>query len=386
MKSQKNTADELAEVKRKLADKEVVFDNILEGTLAGYWDWNIPENTEYLSPTFKAMFGYEDHEMENSPESWQKIIHPDDLPGVFDVFHAHVQSHGKVPYNSEVRYFHKDGSIVWVYCRGKVIEWDEEGNAVRMVGSHVDITKLKQAEDTEKYAKLLEKKNRELQQFAYVASHDLQEPLRTIKSYAEILEEDYQGQLGGEIDTYLHFIKQGATRMSRLVKDLLDYSRLGSEPEKTQVDCNAVLQSVKEDLQKVIDDTEGKIDAEHLPEVIGRETELRLLLQNLLSNALKFRKADTPPHIRITCEKEGSMHKFCVADNGIGIPQEYQKRVFILFKRLHDDRKYQGTGIGLAHCQKIVEGHGGEIWLESKTGKGTEVYFTLPAATKSKEG
>ncbi len=144
---------ELAEVQHRKSpdsasekDWKVMFEAILEGTMAGYWDWHIPEDYEYMSPTFKQMFGYEDHEIPNNPKAWQILIHPDDLPGVFQVFEEHVQSRGKIPFENIVRYYHKDGSIIWVFCRGKVIEWDHHGNPQRMVGSHVDITELKEAQ------------------------------------------------------------------------------------------------------------------------------------------------------------------------------------------------------------------------------------------------
>lgn len=378
MATHKNASDALAEVKSKLAEKEMLFDEILESTLAGYWDWHVQDNYEYLSPTFKSMFGYADHEMENHPDSWQKIIHPEDLPKVFEIFERHVASQGKIPYDSEVRYYHKDGSIVWVYCRGKVIEWDENGAPLRMVGCHVDITKLKKAEDTERYAQILEKKNQELQQFAYVASHDLQEPLRTINSYVGLLNEEYKEQLSGDINLYLRYITQSATRMSNLVKDLLDYSRLGLTTEKSEINCNQVVQTVLDDLAALIEESKAKIQVEELPQIKGRQTEIRLLFQNLLLNALKFCQDNTPPEVRISCEERETDFLFSVEDNGIGIAEQHQERIFIIFQRLHNNARYPGTGIGLSQCQKIIHSHDGEIWVESELGKGSKFLFTLP--------
>lgn len=369
---------ELAETKRKLVDKEVLFENILEGTLAGYFDWHITTNYEYLSPTFKSMFGYADHEMENSPDSWQKIIHPDDLPGVFETFGKHVASRGAIPYDSEVRYYHKDGSIVWVYCRGKIIEWDEEGNPLRMVGSHVDITKLKEAENTEKYARELEKKNRELEQFAYVASHDLQEPLRTVNSFVELFKREYKDNLDETGQDYLRFIEQGSTRMSTLVRDLLDYSRLGRNKELGEADCDKLVKNVEADLSKVIKETGAQIKTDKLPVVKGYVTELRLLFQNLISNALKFSKPGTAPEIHISAEDKPGQYVFRIKDNGIGIAEEHSERIFTIFQRLHNKTEFEGTGIGLAQCRKIMDSHNGDIRVESKLGEGSTFYFTLP--------
>ena len=187
----------IEQLKAELLDKHNIIHNILESSMAGYWDWYIQEDYEYLSPTFKLMFGYEDHEIPNTPDSWHKIIHPEDLPGVFEIYEKHVQSKGKIPYDNEVRYFHKDGSIIWVFCRGKIIEWDEEGKPVRMVGCHIDITALKTIEEKQQQTlQLLAQKNQELLQIAYVVSHDLQEPLRTLSNYTGLLEEEFAGKFG----------------------------------------------------------------------------------------------------------------------------------------------------------------------------------------------
>lgn len=373
-----STENQLEELKKKLRDQEILFDNILEGTLAGYWDWYIQDDYEYMSPGFKSMFGYEDHEIPNHPTAWQEIIHPDDLPYVFEVFDKHVSSKGKIPYDNQVRYFHKDGSIVWVYCRGKVIEWDETGQPIRMVGCHVDITKLKKAEDTEKYAIQLEKKNKELKEFAYVASHDLQEPLRTINSFVDILKEEYEDKLDQDANTYLRYISEGAKRMSALVKDLLDYNRLGANSEHKDVDLNTIMEQVRADLNATVKKQEAELIVNSLPTVSGQETELRLLFQNLISNALKFSKKEVKPRIKVSCKEDGSQYLFSVEDNGIGIEEEFKERIFVIFQRLHSASAYEGTGIGLALCRKIVDSHGGEIKVTSVPGQGSNFLFTLP--------
>ncbi|WP_020533329.1 sensor histidine kinase [Flexithrix dorotheae] len=370
--------DEIQLLREKIQDKEVIFENILEGTLAGYWDWYIQDNYEYLSPSFKKMFGYEDHEMPNSPDSWQKIIHPDDLSKVLEVYDKHVRSKGLVPYNNEVRYFHKNGSVVWVYCRGKIIEWDAQGNPVRMVGSHVDITKVKEAELTEKRAQLLEVKNKELEQFAYVASHDLQEPLRTILSFSELLEKKYKNNLDDEADLYLKFIKESTLRMKSLVKALLDYSRLGTNLKLTQVNCNDIIADIQKDLKTRIQETDTILKVDALPTLNAYQTELRLLFQNLITNAIKFSKKEVQPIIQISAQEEKEYWKIFIQDNGIGIEDKFKERIFIIFQRLHSKKEYEGTGIGLSQCSKIVDLHGGQIGVESKLNEGSTFYFTIP--------
>ncbi len=369
---------ELEKTRRKLEDKEMVFDSILESMLAGYWDWHIPENYEYLSPTFKSMFGYEDHELPNSPETWQKIIHPEDLPKALEAAKRHFETRGEFPYTNEVRYIHKDGSIVWVFCKGKVIKWDEDDNPVRMVGSHIDITELRQALETANYIKQLEAKNRELAQFAYVASHDLQEPLRNLNSFADLLSQNHARQLDNEGNQWLGYILEASSRMSDLVKALLDYSRIGRDTKLTLVDCNRLIETVQEDYALKIEETETVVKKGKLPTLKGYETELRLLFQNLICNAIKFRKKNIAPQIKVTAKKRKNEWKFSIQDNGIGIPDKYSERIFIIFQRLHPRSEYEGTGIGLSHCRKIVELHGGDMWVESEFGHGSTFCFTIP--------
>ncbi len=231
----------------------------------------------------------------------------------------------------------------------------------------------------------LEAKNKELEQFAYIASHDLQEPLNTISSFIGLIAEDYGDSFDEVGKESLAFISDASKRMKNLIDALLQYSRLGRSREYKNVDCKVVLKELQDDLKKIIEETNAKITIANLPVVKGSEIELRLLFQNLISNAIKFRDAKTIPKIDISFtkrtdpkDKAKGFWQFSVKDNGIGIPDEHKERIFAIFQRLHSRDQYQGTGIGLAHCKKIVESHGGEIWLESKEGKGSTFYFTIP--------
>ncbi|MEO6721025.1 MAG: two-component regulator propeller domain-containing protein [Ferruginibacter sp.] len=234
--------------------------------------------------------------------------------------------------------------------------------------------------DAEHANKELERKNHELEQFAYVASHDLQEPLRTTSSFVALLQDKYQGQLDEKADKYFTYILQASDRMRVLIKDLLDYSRIGSKQEVEPVDCDCQLHEVLADLGTAISEADAVITYDAMPVISGYPTEIKQLFQNLVANAIKFRKKDTRPEVKISVKKTKANWEFVINDNGIGIDQKHQERIFIIFQRLHTRSEYAGSGIGLAHCKKIVELHGGRIWIESELGAGTAFHFTIPYA------
>ena len=230
-----------------------------------------------------------------------------------------------------------------------------------------------------KLAEALKRSNQELEQFAFVASHDLQEPLRKIVSYCQLLEQLYKGKLDAQADEFMGIIIRGSKRMSALISDLLSFSRVGTQGNPLlPVDAATVLGEVLAMLQETIESGGASITLDTLPTVMADAGQLAQLFQNLIGNALKFR-SDEPPRINVSVHREGSCWKFCVQDNGIGIEPKHRDRVFEMFKRLHSRDKYPGTGIGLAICKKIVERHGGRIWVESGLGRGSAFCFTLPA-------
>lgn len=224
----------------------------------------------------------------------------------------------------------------------------------------------------------LEEKSREMEQFAYITSHDLQEPLRTISSFVGLLKDQYYNKLDIKANQYMDFLIQSSDRMGILIKDLLDYSRLGKRKDLQQADTHSILQEVVDDLDSIIQDNQAVITAGKLPVIECYRTELKLLFQNLLTNAIKFRKKDLPPQITIAAEKTDGFWKFSFHDQGIGIDEQHRERIFTIFQRLHTRREYEGSGIGLAHCKKIAELHGGRIWVESTPGEGSVFYLTLP--------
>lgn len=256
-----------------------------------------------------------------------------------------------------------------------------DGKYSGIVFQLTDITNIKKsAEDLQKTLIELKRSNNELEQFAYIVSHDLQEPLRMVYSYTNLLEKKYKSKLDGDAGQYIGFITSGMQRMFDLIHDLLDYSRIiftGKESQK--VDCNKVLENVLETLSISIEETQAEISCDQLPEVSGDRTQITRLFQNLVSNAIKFR-SEAKPKIHIGADAGSNECTFYVNDNGIGIESEYFSRIFLMFQRLHEREKYPGTGIGLAVSQRIVERHGGRIWVESEPGKGSKFYFTLPVS------
>jgi signal transduction histidine kinase len=235
------------------------------------------------------------------------------------------------------------------------------------------------AQELQKSVVRLEASNEELAQFAFAASHDLQEPLRTLSNFSELLEEELAGKEQSErVLLSVKFISEAAERMRNLVFGLMSYSRIGREPTLTQVNCNNLVADVIADLDAAIDHSNTNISIAKLPTISGFETELHMLFLNLVSNALKFKKADTNLQIDIVCVDKGKDWCFTVSDNGIGIEAEYLDQIFMIFKRLHSQDVYPGSGIGLANCKKVINLHGGKIWVNSSLNKGSTFSFTIP--------
>lgn len=257
---------------------------------------------------------------------------------------------------------------------------DERGAITRFVAIKQDVTERKQAEKKlEKLLVDLERSNEELRQFAYVASHDLKEPLRMVASYTQLLEKRYSDRLDTDAKEFIHFAVDGATRMQRLIDDLLTYSRVGYRADPFEAtDCRCVLDQVISNLSVAVAENDAVITYNDLPTVMADGPQMMQLFQNLLGNAIKFRSAHAPK-IHVSAERNGQDWLFSFRDNGIGIDPQYSDRILLIFQRLHSRDKYPGTGIGLAICKKIVERHGGRIWFTSEPGEGSTFFFTIRA-------
>ena len=250
-----------------------------------------------------------------------------------------------------------------------------------VIGVAHDITEGVRAKDElERTAEELKRSNAELEEFAYVASHDLQEPLRMVASYTQLLERRYAERLDDTAREFIAYAVDGAKRMQQFIKDLLRYSRVSTEAQPFEpVPLKEVYDTVIANLRFAIGECGAKVGAGELPAVLGDPRQLTQLLQNLVGNALKFRQPGKPPEIAVRAERQGDCWHISVRDNGIGLDAKFYERVFVIFQRLHTRDEYEGTGLGLAICKKIVERHGGRIWVESQPGEGATFSFTLPA-------
>lgn len=355
-----------------LQESEFRYRQIVELAEEGIWVIDSNAVTTYVNHAMARMLGYTELEMlgrpifdfmDESAKQQNSEYFPGRKQGISEKHESHLKS--------------KDGKDVWTYISASPV-MDETGNLLSSCALVYNLTHRKESEQQLlQLTEDLKRSNEELEQFAYVASHDLQEPLRAITSYTQLLAQRYQGNLDDKADKYINYVVDGVTRMQQLINDLLAYSRTGKGHEFELADCNAAVQQSLYNLQIAIAEKKALITCEAMPTLMADEFQLVQLFQNLIGNAVKFCRQDIPS-IHIGAVRRQSEWLFSVRDNGIGIAPEYADRIFIIFQRLHSRRKYSGTGIGLAMCKRIVERHGGRIWVESQEGEGATFYFTIP--------
>ncbi|CAN5379094.1 hypothetical protein BH11BAC3_BH11BAC3_02050 [soil metagenome] len=340
----------------------------------GNWEWNIVDNIIEWSDELYRIFGMSKENFEANYENYLKNIHPDDRELVNEIVQKAFQDHQ--PFDFFHRIILPNGDEHTLHGRGEVF-LNNEGNIIRMNGTAQDVTKRKKAEQKlNEYTIELERKNKEIEQFAYAASHDLQEPLRSISNFSTLLAEKLEEYPDEEITEYMSLISGGARRMSKLIFDLLEYSRIGKGMAIRTIDCDRLVHEILIDCAAIIEESGAEIRIEKLPVIECYD--LKSVFQNLILNAIKFKKKDISPVVNISATDTGKEFIFTIKDNGIGIEKEYYDRIFIIFQRLHLRTEYAGTGIGLSLTKKIIEMHGGKIWVESVFGEGSIFYFTIP--------
>ncbi len=362
-----------------------LYKTVLAATNDAIWDLDIVNNVMNWGKSMKKLFGYDSELKPYTLEDWKNHIHPDDRAHTFDEFMKVMSSDHLMYWEDEYRFIKADGVFSYVYDRGLIIR-DEHGKAIRMVGAMQDISErknselmLKQLNDSlEKRAIELQSSNNELEKFAYIASHDLKEPLRMISSFLQLFKSRYEHVIDDKGKEYIHFAVDGAERMKELINDLLEYSRLfihETSPEKFNPENE--IKEVLRIFENEIKETGAIISYSGLNEIFANRNQFLQLMQNLIGNAIKY-KSEKIPRINITSYNDDIQSTFTVNDNGIGIEKEFQEKVFDMFQRLHSRNKYSGTGIGLAICKKIVAMHNGSIWVESSPGEGSSFIVNFP--------
>ena len=342
------------------------------------WDWVLETGLITYTPEFLRTYGVHAESIRDY-DSWRRLVHPDDLRLVESERNRAIEL--GLPFASEFRVVTPSGEVRWMAGLGRGI-LDAHGQLVRVIGVNLDITERKEIEaERARFATELERSNEELQRFAYAASHDLQEPLRTIISFSQLLERRYTGKLDQDADEFITFIVEAGMRMQRLIEDLLRLSRVETTARPpVPTDAGRIATAVVRSMETLVREAGATVMADDLPAVMADPDQLVQVFSNLIGNAIKYRREDVPPEVRISAERREGTVEFAVADNGIGIEAEYFDRIFVIFQRLHTRDEYDGTGIGLAVVRKIVERHGGRCWVESTPGEGSTFFFTMPAA------
>jgi len=380
------TKEKNAEVALKLSNERYQF--VSKATNQAIFDWDILNNEiGWMGDILGTTMGFESH-IQKKPSNikLEDFIHPEDLQRVLKKRMEFLKNPKIDLWSDEFRYKSTQGGYLYIYTRGVIIR-NEKGWAIRVIGSIEDISKLKENEmrlqelnhSLEAQTKALAVSNEELEQFAYVASHDLQEPLRMVTSFLAQLEKKYGKLIDEKGKIYIEYAVDGAKRMRQIILDLLDYSRVGKiDDAREEIDLNELLKGIQILFRKQIEDKKAIIKISVLPTVNSFRAPLQQVFQNLVGNALKFTKPNVPAIVRIEVEDHNDTWQFIVSDNGIGIEKEDFDKVFIIFKQINSKEEYPGSGIGLAVTKKIIEKQGGKIWVESEYGLGSKFYFTIP--------
>lgn len=367
---------QIEEQNRAIHESHERLNLALKASDVGTWVWDIAHSRISFDEFTYPLFGLQSGSFTGAYEAFLALVHRDDRVRVRAEMQAAVSTNA--PYESIFRVRWPDGTIHDISARGKVFP-GADGQSSRMTGAFWDITERKRAEERLRGLLVeLERSNKELELFAYVASHDLQEPLRMVSSYTQLLERRYSDKLDDDAREFIAYAVDGASRMQRLINDLLDFSRVGTRGRAlAPTDVAEILETIRANLSMAIEESGAVVTSDDMPQIVADAGQIGQLMQNLIGNALKFRNG-AKPHVHVRAVERDDAWEFSVHDDGIGIDPEYFQRIFVIFQRLHTKGDYPGTGIGLALCKRIVERHGGRIWVESKPHEGSIFYFTIP--------
>ncbi|MGV3611964.1 MAG: PAS domain S-box protein [Fluviicola sp.] len=361
------------------------FEKVTEATNDAIWDWDIENNVFYRSKAIGNFFGKEVLNEMKEENFWKDDFHPEDVARIKHTVQAAIANPAINRWESEYRIFNSQGKIVYVIDRGIIVR-NKYGKAIRMVGAMTDVTSQKQLEiqlnelniSLQERSFELERSNEELEQFAFIASHDLQEPLRMISSFMDLLKRKYEGRLDEKALKYIFFATDGARRMKQIILDILDFSRAGKLNEDLiPIDINQIVEEYKMLRRKIIKEKNVTVLSDQLPVVTSFRAPIVQTIHCLLDNAITYSKSDVKPQIEIRASENDVEWIIQVKDNGIGIDNSYFEKIFTIFQRLHDKDQYSGTGIGLSIAKKNIESCNGRIWVESVLNEGSTFYFTI---------
>jgi PAS domain S-box-containing protein len=364
---------DIEKANEKLKQTQQKLTNALENGNIGIWEWDIKTGKAFIDSRTEKTLRMAPGTFENTFQAFKKLIHEEDISHFENAVNRSISEN--IPLETIYR-LKSDNRFISIKAS---IARDEKGVPDQMAGVCFDISELKKNSERNllRLSEELLRSNKELENFAYIASHDLKEPLRMVSSFTELLGKQYENKLDERAHEYIFFAKEGARRMYDLLDGLLEYSRIHTKGnEFSGVDLNQVMDSVEKNLSLIIKEKSAIITCQKLPVVFADESQMILLFQNLISNAIKFN--NRKPQIRISCKSEIQHFIFSVTDNGMGIDSQYFDRIFLIFQRLVTRAQYEGTGIGLAICKRIIERHEGRIWIESKPGQGSTFFFTIP--------
>ncbi len=373
--AQGNDITERIRAERALKESKEKLDIALENGEIGTWEWELGSGNLRWDERMEKMFGQHPGKYDYTYEEFEKVVHEEDLQHVREAISQALRD--DKPFNTIYRIKFKNDGVSYISAKA-LIEKDKHGNPVKMSGVCFDITEMKRGAEKAlfKLNENLLRSNKELEQFAYVASHDLQEPLRMVSSFTQLLAQRYKDKLDTDALEFIQYAVDGAARMQTLINDLLDYSRIETRGKKFKiVDMHDVLGQVINNLSLLIQEKNALVTNGELPDVVADEGQMIQLMQNLIVNAIKFCEAS--PRVHISASDHKDYYLFSVKDNGIGIERQYFTKIFQIFQRLHPREDFGGTGIGLAICKRIIERHGGKIWVESKPREGSVFYFTI---------